>query len=463
MVNFYVFDIALLILFTLGVFIFLKTHKKNIKREGIIFMYRTKLGIKAINYVGNNFKKTLNALKYVIIVVGLFLMGIMIWMLAQALAIYIFVPEITKIVKAPPVAPLIPYFPEIFGMTNYFPSFYFTYFIIALAIVAIVHEFSHGIYMKLFGIKIKSTGFVFLGPILGAFVEEEKTQFEKKKKLHQMSVLGAGVFANVIMAIIFYLIYALFFSVSFAPSGYIFNNYAATTIPIENISSIQQEGNLYKITALNSSFYLDENLARQLNDTTLKNYNAYFDSPAFKSQIKGAITQIDDVKIKTQNDLRKFLENKNPKDEILLTTINANKIINTYNITLGEHPLNNSIPFLGVSSANMNPNIIQKFTYNFMTVKNFNSDVNTSYSPIWNEKIVYFILHLLWWIILINFFVALFNMLPLGILDGGKFFYLAILSITGSEKFAKSAYKFATYAILSIFILIMLFWAIRII
>jgi len=69
-------------------------------------------------------------------------------------------------------------------------------FIVALAIVAIAHEFSHGVFMKLFKVKIKSTGLVFLGPILGAFVEEGKSSFHKKGKLEQMTVLGAGVFKS---------------------------------------------------------------------------------------------------------------------------------------------------------------------------------------------------------------------------------------------------------------------------
>ena len=61
----------------------------------------------------------------------------------QTLSIYILHPEITKIIKAPPIAPLIPYFPKLFGMESFFPPFYFTYFIVALAIVAVVHELSH--------------------------------------------------------------------------------------------------------------------------------------------------------------------------------------------------------------------------------------------------------------------------------------------------------------------------------
>jgi membrane-associated protease RseP (regulator of RpoE activity) len=457
MVSFYVYDIALLILFTLGIFIFLNMHKKNMKREGIIFMYRTKLGINAINWTSNKFKKILHPLKYLIIFTGIVLMIIMIIILGLNVVIYAFT-EITEQVKAPPIAPLIPYFPELFGMESFFPPFYFIYFIIALAIVAIVHEFSHGIYMKLFKIKIKSTGFVFLGPILGAFVEEEKSQFEKKKKLQQMTVLGAGVFANVVIAFIFYGLYVLFFFSSFSQSGFIFNSYSGAKIPVENISSIEVEGNLYKLSAFNYTFYLDENLAKQLNETGLEYYTVYFDSPAFKSQLKGVITQIDDIKIKNQNDLGIFLESKKPGDESNFVTEYKGEVKN-YKILFGKNPINSSKAYLGVAGSVSSPHgVIQKVLFLFMNFK----EPSSYYKPTWNSDAVYFIYYFIWWIMLINFLVALFNMLPLGILDGGRFFYLAVLSVTRSEKFAKKAFKFMNYLIVFIFVLLMFIWFVKV-
>ena len=154
----------------------------------------------------------------------------MFYLLYQTAKIYVTVPEITDMISAPPIAPLIPYFPQIFGMESFFPPFYFTYFLLALLVVAVVHEFSHGVYMNIFKIKIKSTGFAFLGPILGAFVEEDKKEFVKKKNKEQMTVLAAGVFANVLFGLIFFGILVLFFSLSYVPSGYNFNVYAPSNI-----------------------------------------------------------------------------------------------------------------------------------------------------------------------------------------------------------------------------------------
>jgi membrane-associated protease RseP (regulator of RpoE activity) len=73
----------------------------------------------------------------------------------------------------------------------------------------------------------------------------------------------------------------------------------------------------------------------------------------------------------------------------------------------------------------------------------------------------WFIYYLLWWIVVINILVALFNMLPLGILDGGRFFYLTIWGITGKEKLGKKAYSIITWALLAMLALMMVKWVFR--
>ena len=69
-----------------------------------------------------------------------------------------------------------------------------------------------------------------------------------------------------------------------------------------------------------------------------------------------------------------------------------------------------------------------------------------------------YLYNLLWWVMMINLFVALFNMLPLGILDGGRFFYLAVFGLTKSKKVAEKSSKLATKLIALIFLLMMVFW-----
>jgi len=461
MVSFWIYDVVFLVLFTVFITWFLMKRQEQLGREGIIFMWRTQAGVKSINWFSKKFGSFLYSIRYVVVGVGIVLMSIMIWMLGQTLSIYIKNPEITKIIKAPPIAPLIPYFPKLFGMSNLFPPFYFTYFIGALAVVAIVHEFSHGIYMRLFKVKIKSTGLVFLGPILGAFVEQEEKSFTSKEKIPQMTILAAGVFANLLFALIFYGLYVAFFFSSFTASGYIFDSYALTSIPLANITGFEEGENFTKVFAGNETFYLDEGLSVQLEMSELSQMVAYSEAPAVLSGMKGAIIMADDMKIKKHEDLRKFLQDKEPGDAVKFTTETVQGI-EEYEVVLGENPNPKfkNIGYLGVGHNNPSPKgVVQKFLFWFMSFR----EPSTYYKPSWDGEFVYFIYHFLWWIMIINLLVALFNMLPLGMLDGGRFFFLAVWGITKNEKFAKHAFKYITWAIIGIFILLMFYWFIRII
>jgi len=53
-------------------------------------------------------------------------------------------------------------------------------------------------------------------------------------------------------------------------------------------------------------------------------------------------------------------------------------------------------------------------------------------------------------------------MLPVGIFDGGRFFYLTVFALTKSEKIAKKAFAFSTYLFLFILLLLMAAWVFRI-
>lgn len=447
-------DLIFLVLFTIFVILFIRRNKKSLSREGIIYMYRTQTGVNAIKKFSDKFRGFLHSIKYLVTLAGFFLMAGILWMLGQTLFLYVRHPEITENIKAPPVAPLIPYFPKLFGLSSFFPPFYFTYFIVAIAIVAVVHEFSHGIFMRLFKIKIKSTGLVFLGPILGAFVEEERSNFEKKKNDEQMTVLAAGVFANTIFALIFYALYVGFFFAAFSSSGYLFTTYSLEQIPTDNVVSFEDFENLTKVLTMNNqTFYLDEGLLVQM-EMNLSSIVAYADAPAFRAGMVGAIIQGDDFSINSANGLREFLKTKKPGDSARIIT-QTPEGTNTYDVVLASHPDNFSLAYLGVGHQDPSPSgFIQKFLAWFMSFR----EPSTYYKPNWNSEAVFFIYYFLWWIMVINLLVALFNMLPVGMLDGGRFFYLAILSITKSKETASKVYRGMGYVILVAFAIMMFYW-----
>jgi len=470
MASFIIYDVGFLIIFTVAVALFLYSRKKNLKREGIMFLYRTQLGVQIIEKFSDKYKKILYGLRYLIITLGFLLMTMIVYLLGFTLYTYLKFPQITEVIKAPPIMPLIPYFPQLFGVQSLFPPFYFAYFLLALIIVAFVHEFAHGVYMKLFKIKIKSTGFVFLGPILGAFVEQDDKQMNSKKPSEQMTVLAAGVFANLVFALIFFLLLIGLFYTSFEPTGFVFSSYAVSQISSNQINSFGQTFekeivynnqvdvlNLTETFMGNESFFISSVVKNALEDELAEEdvgVLVFDSSPAFNSGLKGAIVQIDGFKINSQESLVQFLDLKRPGDVVEISTKFGEENLK-FEVVLGTHPLEKDKAYLGIASLQQNQ---ERIIAKLMTSLMFFKHPSILYEPSWNADVVYFIYNLFWWVAVINLLVALFNMLPLGILDGGRFFYLTILSITKSETFARRSFKLITLAIALLFFLMLFSW-----
>jgi membrane-associated protease RseP (regulator of RpoE activity) len=149
-----------------------------------------------------------------------------------------------------------------------------------------------------------------------------------------------------------------------------------------------------------------------------------------------------------------MLHTFSPGDNITLTVLGNNSEPYNRSIILGQNPNNLSLSWLGVGFMQIqNQGIINQF-YN--TLSSFNRDHVYYASEIGDAGI--FIYDLLWWLVIINISVALINMLPMGIFDGGRFFYLTVWGITKNEKIAKKAFKFATYLFLFLLFVVMFFW-----
>ena len=463
---FYIIDIALFLILTLLVLIAYYNKKKRFQREGILFLYRTQLGVKYMDKFSNKYSKILKPLQYVIVFVSYLLMiGIIITILVTTVFM-LRLPSDSPISHVLPIAPVIPYFPELFGLNSFFPPFYFIYFIIAIAIIAISHEFAHGIFMRLNKIRIKSTGLAFLGPFIGAFVEQDDKQLNKAKVFPQLSILGAGVFTNTILAIVFGILLFIFFSSAFIPAGVNFTNLypmsIANTLFIQtqiNESSFL-DSNFSKIQLENSTYYVDKRFLEASKIANSSFTYVYLDSPSFNSRLAGpppnlneqlgvigTITEINGVKINSIAKLSQELNSYFPGQTVQIKVIKSSLLLLSpirpfysgeekyYNITLGS---NNGIAYLGINLPAYSSSGRTKILSYIM------------YSPIRNLSLYYksnlgelgiFLFYLLWWVASLNALVALFNMLPAGIFDGGRFFYLTILKITKSKKIAERASK----------------------
>ena len=463
--GFVFYDLVFLALFTLGVVLFLYKRRKNLQRQGLLYLYRTKLGIKFIEWTSKRFPKTLNFLQYVVITSGYILMIGMIYMLIRFSYFYLTSPFAAQALKVPVIVPLVPYLPEIFNL-DFLPPFYFTYWIIIIAIIAIPHEFAHGIFARLYKIKIHSTGFGFLGPFLAAFVEPDEKDMAKRKNFPQLTILASGTFANIIFSIIFGLLFWLFFASAFAPAGVIFNSYATKAVPVAEISAIDGNSvfnledleNFINESAKYAKIIVDDEilfvsspslLAALENDIDM--IPATLDSPAFRAELSGAIKSIDKTEVRSFEELRAILDKHEPGDELVIETIQENKEIREYYVELVEF---DGRAFLGIGVIEPQTRGVLGWLYGAIArIK----DPFVYYESSIGELGI-FIYNLLWWCVLISLSVALVNMLPLGMFDGGRFFYLSVLGLTGSKLTAERAFKISTYLISGLIVVLMIKW-----
>jgi membrane-associated protease RseP (regulator of RpoE activity) len=468
--NFIAVDISLLIIFVIFISVFLYKKRKNLKKEGLLFLYKTTWGMKLIDKIGKKYKKTLNVLSYVTIGIGYLLMASMLYLFGKIVYIYVAYPSIVRSIKIPPITPLVPYLPQAFKL-DFLPPFYFTYWIIILAIIAITHEFMHGIFMRRHGIKIKSTGFGFFPfffPIfLAAFVEQDEKSMNKASPFKQMAVLAAGTFANVITAIVFFLVMILFFTLAFAPAGAQFNTYSYSIVSLAGITSMNNISienatygyilNLSKADGLNqieanNKTYLINKAGLEIQKNTTTYLILYDNSPAIQNNMDGAIIKLNEAPIKDWVSFGEELSIYAPGDKVNITTNNGT-VIKNYEITLGKNPDNASKPWVGIGYAKQ----ARKGAFGKLIdwISSFKKEY-IHYEPKFEAGT--FIYDLLWWLVLISISVALMNMLPMGIFDGGRFFYLTILVLTKSEKKAELWFKISTNFLLFLFAVLMVFW-----
>lgn len=469
--SFIVYDIIFLVIFALFATVFLYKRRRNLQRHGWMFLYHTKLGIKVMDKLATRYKRILKPLQYVVVTVGYILLIGMVWLLITTVYEYVTSPFLAKALRIPPLLPLFPYFSQIFKVESLFPPFYFTYFILSIGIVAIGHEFAHGLFARLNKVRIKSTGFAFFGPFFGAFVEQDDRDMNRIKKFPQLAILAAGVFANIIMSVIFGLILWGFFAASFAPAGVAFNTYTIGVVNVSGITAVDNatitsfavlaalspmfNDSLVHLTTSDGSFFVPGNSLKTAISEQVPALTAYEDTPALRARLAGPIVSFDGVPTPTIQTLRDAIQSHRPGDTVTIVTVQDDQRI-SQTVTLDER---NGKAYLGVGvnmpSQNGFRGVVSSFLINI-------KDPFTYYEPVWGGDFAWFVYYLLWWIWMINLLVALFNMLPLGILDGGRFFYLTIWGITGKERWGKRAFAAASWFFIALLGLMMVRWFIAV-
>jgi len=104
MVSFVVYDLIFMSVFILFIILFLTRNKKNLTRQGLMFLYRTQFGVRFIDKFAKRFEKVLKPMRYVVLFSGYMLTITIVWLIGRTTHLYLTTP-IAEFIRAPPIAP----------------------------------------------------------------------------------------------------------------------------------------------------------------------------------------------------------------------------------------------------------------------------------------------------------------------------------------------------------------------
>ncbi len=193
----------------IGILLFVYRKKFQFQFK-VIALYRTTLGLGLMDRIASRHRELVKLLGYIGIGVGFVSMLFIVFLLLQSVFTLITVPNAPS-----PISPVLPGI-RIPGV----PEGFFVPFvqgIIAIFIIAVVHEFAHGVVARAHDVKVKSSGPAIIGPIFAAFVEPDDKQMAKKPDVVNYSILAAGTFSNLVLAfVVLFLLSSVFAPVSSA-------------------------------------------------------------------------------------------------------------------------------------------------------------------------------------------------------------------------------------------------------
>jgi len=358
---------AIIFLILLSVYVYL--NRKKLTTHGYFpffyfSMYKTEFGLKFMDSVAKKFRKTVRFLGYAGIVIGF---------LGMILLSFSLIENIFSLLTTPDAQPGVGLVLPFHVKGAFFVPFF--YWIISIFIIALVHEYAHGVVARAHNIKVKSSGFAFLAiivPIIpAAFVEPDEKALRKRPHKEQLSVFAAGPLANIILA---FIVLGLMVFV-LAP-----------------IVESMLEFNGVEITGFIEGDY-----------------------PAEASGITpGEVVQeINGEKVETLVDFQDILSGKDPGTEINLKT---NK--STYNIVLAKNPEDETRSYLGV------------YVQQDSGLKESVQDTFGGFIP----AVVLWIFGLFRWLVILNLGIGLFNLVPIGPIDGGRMLQLVSQRFFGVKR-----------------------------
>ncbi|MBT3814645.1 site-2 protease family protein [Candidatus Woesearchaeota archaeon] len=373
----FIWKYKFIFLFYLLVVLLLYVKRKKLDFQAkVIVLYRMKFGLRFIEKFANKFREPTILLGY--IGVGAGYVGLI-------FISYVLIKNLVDLVISPAA---------VSGVSLVLPGVNipglgvlpFWYWVIAIFLIALVHEFSHGIVARAHKIDVKNTGIVFLGPIIGAFVEPNEKQLRKQSDIKQYSVLAAGSFSNILLAIVALLLLNFCFmplqEAMVEPTGFTFDAYVNEDLPFA-------QAGIMPGTLING---IDGSMTYRFEEFSEK---LFCTSPGDKVSIIGA--------------------EKN------------------YPVTLAENPEVPGKSYLGIQTIHNEFEVKEKYSTGVWKSVYYSLDWLTGF---------------LRWLFILSLGIGLFNLLPLPIVDGGRMMQVFLHKLRGEQSGEKWYRKIGMFFLL---------------
>lgn len=371
-----VYQASIMIIFFVILAIWAYFDRKNIEFKYILFIRKTKRGLKILDRIAKfkNFWKLVGIIA-IISCFGMVIEGLRSIFLVSWLIVSGRIKESLGglVLPTPTATPV--FGPGFIGLP-------FIFWIIILPTILFPHEIAHGIMCRLDKIRVKSAGIILLLILPGAFVEPDENEIKKSKLLTKLRIFSAGSFANFLFAC---LIFTPFLGIGILPN-IIWPSITTGYLRIVEVNSSSPAG----IAGLEAGMIITEINGKKVE-----------------------ITYLDFLEL---NYISKYAEGLKVGDKINIT---ANGKL--YEIPVEEIKLNNITGlYVGINDRNVMP------------------------EPKLNVSAFNFLVNLLTWMWVLNYAVAVLNIMPIYPLDGG----LILKSIT--EKITK---KYSDQIVISVSII----------
>ena len=229
--------------------------------------------------------------------------------------------------------------------------------LLIIALVIVFHEFAHGILCEVEDVQIKSCGLLFVAVIPGAFVEPETSSLESAPPISKLRIFSAGSFANLVVGLL--LLFVVLNPVVFG--------------------------------AIISPFY-QASAGVVVLDVDRENPSTYANIAA-----GDAILRINGSEIRNVYDFLEYMSRTKPWQVLNVTLLHEGSLKNVL-IKLVPHPRNETTGYMGVA------------VFNYYPPRN----------PLLPPLLPYYAYSYLNYLALFSLSIAIFNSLPIPMLDGDK-------------------------------------------